>query len=49
MASEVTTAADEATLETGLQDLLDRLCNAWDVADEDAFAQLLTEDATLVI
>jgi uncharacterized protein (TIGR02246 family) len=43
-------AADEATLlETGLQDLLDRLCNAWDVADAAAFAQLFTEDATLAI
>jgi uncharacterized protein (TIGR02246 family) len=43
-------AADEATLlETGLQDLFDRLSNAWNVADAAAFAQLFTEDATLVI
>ena len=43
-------AADAATLlKTGLQDLFDRLCNAWDLADAAAFAQLFTEDATLVI
>jgi uncharacterized protein (TIGR02246 family) len=40
-------AADEATpLDPGLQELLDRL---WDAADAASFAQLFTEDATLVI
>ncbi len=40
---------DRATDETAIADLLGRTVATWDAQDADAYAELFTEDATLVI